>query len=121
MDSLSINITLTLGMYYLVTGDMFRPTLRHLQVGCKETNVFRNETCLHNTRFKDCSDWSHLIPSSLSSTLTASSFPLRTQPNSLSVTSELCGIRAVKNASITNFEVLFTTTHARFRTREVVS
>jgi len=75
VDSLSININLTLGMYYLVTDDMFRPMLRHLQVGCKQTNVFRNEMCLHNTRFKDCSDWSHVIPSSLSSTLTASSVP----------------------------------------------
>jgi len=43
-------------MYYLVTDDMFRSMLRHLQVGCKQTNVFRNETCLHNTRSKDCSD-----------------------------------------------------------------
>jgi hypothetical protein len=57
-------------MYYLVIEDMFRPMLlRHLQVGWKQRNVFRNETYLYYKRFKDCSDWSHVIP------LTAFSFP----------------------------------------------
>jgi hypothetical protein len=63
-------------MYYLVNENMFWPMLlRYLQVGWKQRNVFRNETYLHYTRFKVCSDWSHVIPSSLLSTLTAFSFP----------------------------------------------